>query len=260
MQNYHRQNVQFESRVFFRFVLLFFPFFTSDSHWKLLPTVSSRHWSFVPRAILVVSELRGFIAFFVCLFKTSMIVFPSQCLSKETNDFFLLVCASMNERMNERESSTASFFFFLLRIRGKVRAPFFSIFIYTSGTVTPGENSCVCGAVWRLFSSFWVRAAPIWLLFPSRWIASLTHDLDMASKKKKSDFFRQDIRITSFRVFFFKFERKKNREFNLKSPFFDAFSHLYKRICPSVGRSVGLSGTHKSNIWEMRFLRWIWII
>ena len=36
--------------------------------------------------------------------------------------------------------------------------------------------------------------------------------------------------------------------------FLDAFSHLYKRVCPSVRRSV----PNELNFWEIRFLGWIW--
>ena len=34
-------------------------------------------------------------------------------------------------------------------------------------------------------------------------------------------------------------------------PFLDAFSHLYKRVYPSVGPSVRRSVTHELNFWEM---------
>ena len=37
--------------------------------------------------------------------------------------------------------------------------------------------------------------------------------------------------------------------------FLDAFSHLYKRVRPSVGRSVPPSVTHELNFWVMG---WIW--
>ena len=34
----------------------------------------------------------------------------------------------------------------------------------------------------------------------------------------------------------------------------DAFSHLYKRVCPSVGLSVGRSVTHELKTWKKAFL------
>ena len=43
----------------------------------------------------------------------------------------------------------------------------------------------------------------------------------------------------------------------LPKSFLDAFSHLYKRVCPSVGRSVHPSVTHELNFWKIGSPVWI---
>ena len=57
---------------------------------------------------------------------------------------------------------------------------------------------------------------------------------NVKSNKKKSQFWKYFLK--TFLIFMW---------------YLDAFSHLYKRVCPSVRRSVGPLVTHKLNFWEM---------
>ena len=50
-------------------------------------------------------------------------------------------------------------------------------------------------------------------------------------------------------------EVRQNRKGLTGPDFLDAFSHLYKRVCPSVRRSVGPSVTHELNFREIAQIR-----